>query len=262
MSLLWPDSGKWPCDGEIDYAEKPGRSMTEVGFYNHYGCSNSQTQAKRTIDVTQWHNYAVEWSPGGVVGYIDGAEWFRDASTSHLPPGPMHQTLQLDWFPVSGQSTKASTADFAWVRQYNLNGGSTPTPNPPATPPPAPAPAPAAPAPTAPAPSAPNSTSTTAYSFGAAGDMNGRGTYSTTGPSGKNSASIASQLSSGAISNFFGLGDFQYDTAYCADYTKYWNVAGWSKVKPKTYWISAPNRRLAARAERGPGRLHERRVRR
>jgi hypothetical protein len=231
VSILWPDSGNWPCDGEIDYAEKPGNSMTEAGFYNHYGCSNSQTQAKRTVDVTQWHNYAVEWSPSGVVGYLDGVEWFRDANTSHLPPGPMHQTLQLDWFPVSGESTKPSSADFAWVRQYNL--GSTPSPSATATPT-------ATTTPTATATATPTP-GTSTYSFGAVGDMNGAGTYSTSSASGKNAASIAGQLSTGAISNFFGLGDFQYSTAYCADYTKYWNVVGWGKIKPKTYWISAPN---------------------
>jgi hypothetical protein len=231
VSILWPDSGNWPCDGEIDYAEKPGSSMTDVGFYNHFDCTNQQTQVKKAVDVTQWHNYAVEWSPTGVVGYLDGAEWFRDDNTAHLPPGPMHQTLQLDWFPVTGQATKTSTADFAWVRQYDLTPTSSPTTS---------NPAPSPTSTTTAAPSPPPTTPTT-YRFGAAGDMNGVGTYSTTGSSGKNAASIANGLSTGAIDNFFGLGDFQYDTAYCADYTKYWNVAGWGKVKPKTYWISAPN---------------------
>lgn len=239
VSILWPDSGNWPCDGEIDYAEKPGSSMTEAGFYNHFDCTNDQTQVKKVLDVTQWHNYAVEWTSTGVVGYLDGVEWFRDANTGHLPPGAMHQTLQLDWFPVSGQATKASTADFAWVRQYDLGSGSTPSPTtstPTVTPSPS---STATPSPTATA--SPTTPPATTYKFGAVGDMNGPKTYSTSSASGKNAASIAGQLASGGISNFLGLGDFQYDTAYCADYTKYWNVAGWAKVKAKTYWMSAPN---------------------
>jgi hypothetical protein len=242
VSILWPESGSWPCDGEIDYAEKPGTSMTQTGFYNHFDCTNQQTSVKKVLDVTQWHNYAVEWTSAGVVGYVDGVEWFRDRDTAHLPPGPMHQTLQLDWFPVSGQATKASTADFAWVRQYNLGAG--PTASPTSIPSPTATATPTV-TPTATVTPSPTATSTpvptTTYTFGAAGDMNGPGTYATSSASGKNAASISAQLASGGISNFFGLGDFQYDTAYCADYTKYWDVAGWAKVKPRTYWLSAPN---------------------
>jgi hypothetical protein len=37
-----------------------------------------------------------------------------------------------------------------------------------------------------------------------------------------------------------GLGDFQYDTARCADYVKYWTPL-WGGTKPKLYWVSAPN---------------------
>jgi hypothetical protein len=34
----------------------------------------------------------------------------------------MHQTLQLDWFPVSGQTTKPATMDVDWVRDYSISG--------------------------------------------------------------------------------------------------------------------------------------------
>jgi beta-glucanase (GH16 family) len=116
--LLWPDSGNWPADGEIDYAEGTA-DATRMRFFLHYGADNSQTRAEKVIDSTQWHHYAVEWSPKHVVGYIDGVEWFRDENTAHLPPGPMHQTVQLDWFP-DGTSTKETTMSVDWVRVYEL----------------------------------------------------------------------------------------------------------------------------------------------
>ena len=34
----------------------------------------------------------VEWTSVGIVGYLDGVEWFRDTDPTHQPPGPMHQT--------------------------------------------------------------------------------------------------------------------------------------------------------------------------
>ena len=71
--------------------------------------------------------------------------------------------------------------------------------------------------------------------------MNGTSSSSTTSASGKNASSIKAALTSGDVSAFLGLGDFQYDTAYCAEYLNYWNKAGWAGVKPYTYWISAPN---------------------
>ena len=116
--ILWPDSGKWPCHGEIDYAEgtkDPGK----MNFFHHYSCSNKQTYASKVLDATQWHHYAVEWTPTAIVGYLDGVEWFRDATPSHQPPGPMHQTIQLDWFPSGSAGTKQTTMDVDWVRVYD-----------------------------------------------------------------------------------------------------------------------------------------------
>ena len=116
--ILWPDSGNWPCDGEVDFAEGT-KDPSKINFYHHYGCSNRQTGAVKTLDVTQWHNYAVEWTREGIVGFIDGKEWFRDTDPAHQPPGPMHQTVQLDWFP-DGSETRRSEMLVDWVRVYDV----------------------------------------------------------------------------------------------------------------------------------------------
>jgi len=117
VALLWPDSGDWPCGGEIDYAEGT-TDVTEIHFYLHYSCSNLQTSTTKGIDTTRWHAYAVQWTPNRIVGYIDGVRWFRDSKPSHLPPGRMHQTLQLDWFP-DATATTTSWMEIAWVRVYD-----------------------------------------------------------------------------------------------------------------------------------------------
>lgn len=121
VCLLWPDNAGNVISGvpEVDYAEGTG-DITKIKFFLHYGTS-SQTQAERVIDTTQWHNYAVEWGPNAVVGYIDGEEWFRDTNTSHIPSIPMHSTLQLDWFPGDSPDTNPtpSWVEFEWTRGYN-----------------------------------------------------------------------------------------------------------------------------------------------
>lgn len=114
--LLWPDSNASPTCAEVDYAEG-GDSASSVQFFLHYACSGAtfQTFASKDIDTTQWHNYAVDWSPSAVIGYIDGVEWFRD--TVHVPTESMHQALQLDWFP-DGTPTVPTKMYVDWIRLY------------------------------------------------------------------------------------------------------------------------------------------------
>lgn len=119
--ILWPDSNNH-CHGEIDYAEGT-RDTSRIKFFLHHNgstCEDSQEQTARVLDTTQWHTYAVEWKPTHIAGFIDGVEWFRDTNPSHLPPGPMHQTVQLDWFPGDGTGAPApSWMQVDWVRVYN-----------------------------------------------------------------------------------------------------------------------------------------------
>jgi hypothetical protein len=104
------------CD-EVDYAESTG-DTTLVKFFLHYACSGTkQTYASKAVDTTQWHNYAVEWTPAGITGYIDGVKTCTDTNPAHQPSGSVHQTLQLDWFP-DGSSTTPSWMQVDWVRVY------------------------------------------------------------------------------------------------------------------------------------------------
>ena len=116
--ILWPNNNTSPNCAEIDYAEG-STNTAQIKFFLHYACSGSnfQTTAAKTIDTTQWHNYAVEWTPAGITGYIDGVKTFSDTNPSHLPSVGMHQTLQLDWFP-DGSATKPSQMQVDWVRVY------------------------------------------------------------------------------------------------------------------------------------------------
>ena len=118
--LLWPQDGykRGKCDGEVDYSESTS-DLTQTRFFLHHGCENSQVRASITNDTTAWHNYAVEWSPDGITGYLDGRPWFRDTDPTHLPPRPMHATIQLDYFPSDGTGPLRTThMSVAWTREY------------------------------------------------------------------------------------------------------------------------------------------------
>ncbi|WP_214402010.1 glycoside hydrolase family 16 protein [Pseudonocardia lacus] len=99
--LLWPSAENWPVGGEVDFAET-NSDADDVMFFLHYGKDNNQVFDRKQIDITQWHNYAVEWVDGRITGYIDGEKWFESTDDDQMPPGDMHLTVQLDYFPDDG----------------------------------------------------------------------------------------------------------------------------------------------------------------
>jgi len=116
--ILWPNQGRVAANNcaEMDYAEST-KTVNDVNVFLHYSCSGTQAWARKTLDMTQWHNYAISWSAGVVRGYIDGVKYFEDTNASHIPDDPAHQTMQLDWFR-DGTSTTTSWMDVDWVRVY------------------------------------------------------------------------------------------------------------------------------------------------
>ncbi|GAA1099481.1 glycoside hydrolase family 16 protein [Pseudonocardia alni] len=120
LLLLWPTAENFPVGGEIDFMEMTDHTRQKTNLFLHYGEDNSQVQGSVDIDATQWHNWAVEWTPKGVTAFVDGKQWWHTDDTSVLPPGPMHLTIQLDWFPKGGGDVKPSEMQVDWVRQYAL----------------------------------------------------------------------------------------------------------------------------------------------
>ncbi|WP_226360861.1 glycoside hydrolase family 16 protein [Pseudonocardia sp. ICBG1142] len=125
LALLWPTEENFPVGGEIDFAEIMDPSRDKIELFLHYGADNSQVHGELKIDATEWHNYAVEWTPGGVTAFVDGREWWKTTDTSILPPGPMHLCLQLDWFPRGDGEPGRMQVD--WVKQWGLAAGEGPS---------------------------------------------------------------------------------------------------------------------------------------
>jgi licheninase len=118
--LLWPDLPSPNCP-EVNFAE--GTNNTRLAkFFLHYGCHNiGRTRATKAVDMTKWHNYAVEWNRSGMTGYIDGVPFFRDVDPKHLPLVSMHACIQLDWFPDGKEATRRTTMNVDWIRVYRAS---------------------------------------------------------------------------------------------------------------------------------------------
>jgi Glycosyl hydrolases family 16 len=112
--LLWPKEGGSE-DGEVDFAETTSASDS-VSFFLHHDSGDPES-AKRQIDITQWHNYAVEVTADRVTGYVDGQKWFESTDRDTLPRETVHPVIQLDWFP-KGDSPEPSDLLVDWMRIY------------------------------------------------------------------------------------------------------------------------------------------------
>ena len=116
LLLLWPDAENWPVGGEIDFMEIADPTRQSVEGWLHYGPNDERDSGAVHIDATQWHSWAVEWTPQRVAVFVDGAQWWETGDPAHLPPGPMHLCIQLDNFGDDLGSGASMAVD--WARQY------------------------------------------------------------------------------------------------------------------------------------------------
>jgi licheninase len=116
LLLLWPDANDWPTGGEIDFMElaDPARQSSE--FWLHYGRDDKRETGDIKIDATQWHSWAVEWTPWHIAAYVDGRMWWETTNITHFPLRRMHLCIQLD--NTGGDIGDGAEMMVDWVRQY------------------------------------------------------------------------------------------------------------------------------------------------
>jgi len=121
LLLLWPDAENFPVGGEIDFMEMMDPTRQKTNVFLHYGKHNDQISGAVRVDATQWHNWAVEWTPTHIATFLDGKQWWRTERVDIFPPGKMHLCVQLDWFPRSARGpVRQSTMQVDWVKEYRL----------------------------------------------------------------------------------------------------------------------------------------------
>jgi hypothetical protein len=98
VSLLWPsDAYEWPRDGELDLFEVPSHDRSYVMQVTHNGDPMVQKIFNTKMDASQWHTYAIEWTPTKLVYFIDGKATFTVTDQRLIPTtGDLRLTLQLD----------------------------------------------------------------------------------------------------------------------------------------------------------------------
>ncbi len=121
---LWPHSGVWPDDGEIDVTEVHDPNRTKAAQLVHLGPKNKQVGTTSLGDWSGWHVYGVDWEANYIKYYIDGRLTYTVTDPAMIPSTPMHATLQLNqacntWVGCRDATTPAVVSmDVDWMRYY------------------------------------------------------------------------------------------------------------------------------------------------
>jgi endo-1,3-1,4-beta-glycanase ExoK len=122
--LTWPQSQRWPIDGENDiYETLTDPDRDPVASFVHYGSTNQQYWFHHNVDGTAWHTFGMEWTPTAIKMLRDGAVVWTVSDTAAIPDVAHHLSIQLDAFKSSMSGTVRMQVD--WVRIYKLASGST-----------------------------------------------------------------------------------------------------------------------------------------
>ncbi len=93
--LLWPDSNRWPKDGEIDFPEGNLDSNINAFMHKQNAVSGSDQAAFGTqTKYNDWHTAIIEWLPNKCTFTLDGV--LIGTSTDRVPSTPMHYVLQTE----------------------------------------------------------------------------------------------------------------------------------------------------------------------
>jgi hypothetical protein len=96
--LTWPQSERWPEDGENDIYETGQAVNTRWPFFSfiHYTSSNKQYQFLHNADGAQWHTMAMDWTADAIKIYRDGVLVWTLEDKAAIPDVAHHLTIQLD----------------------------------------------------------------------------------------------------------------------------------------------------------------------
>jgi hypothetical protein len=116
--LLWPQSGNWPYDGELDFPEGDLNSF----MHRQNGTAGSDQDYFGTGKTyTSWHTATIEWSPNKLVYDLDGQQ---ATFTSRVPNTPMHYVMQTETCMFGCQDlTTAGNLEVDWITIYQYSPG-------------------------------------------------------------------------------------------------------------------------------------------
>lgn len=118
--LTWPQSEKWPDDGENDMFETHSDSNPDRAFFETNILSglplNKWSKGHYAIDATQWHIVTMIWKADAIRIYVDDKLKWKLSDPDAIVDKPHHLCIQLDAFKPT--MTGISRMYVDWVKIY------------------------------------------------------------------------------------------------------------------------------------------------
>lgn len=97
--LTWPQSNKWPNEGELDIFETLTQTPRKpLHSFFHYGPNNDQVHKSYDVDGAEWQEMTLEWYTDAIVIYLNGKREWTVTDPKVIPIWTHHICLQLDAF--------------------------------------------------------------------------------------------------------------------------------------------------------------------
>lgn len=122
VPLLWPDSEKWPDDGEVDFPEGKLDGSNWRAAMHYASSTGGEENFDAGVDGSRWHTYEIDWSPGKVDFLVDGKSIGR--STDGVPDKPMHWVWQFETNTDGPPPPKSAQGHVQvdWAKVYRPTG--------------------------------------------------------------------------------------------------------------------------------------------
>ncbi|MGJ1525547.1 glycoside hydrolase family 16 protein [Sphingobacterium spiritivorum] len=122
--LTWPQSERWPIDGENDFYETTTNRRQSFHSYIHYGstyATKKQYHKEHKFDAKEWQVVAMEWEAEHIKIYVNGELQWTLSDKKAIPHVPHHLCIQLDAFKRQMGSPVRMQVD--WVKVYQRKNG-------------------------------------------------------------------------------------------------------------------------------------------
>lgn len=127
VAILWPDSDNWG-EGEVDFPEVNQLVGSERMYANLYQRGNTSTgkpgpgtrfTSGLSADDSGWHTATIEWSPGSITYYLDGAR--LGTHTTAVPNTSFHLVFQVETilYGAAPADSVAGHVQLDWVTMYS-----------------------------------------------------------------------------------------------------------------------------------------------
>ena len=128
-------SSQWPACGELDIMEHINSSQDIYGTI-HWDANGMQSEGGQTkIDVTQYHDYSIEWTPNYIKWFVDDTEYAKyDITNGINGTAPFHKPFFIllnlavggNWPKSPDSSTEFPAKMYVdYVRVYNQHSDSS-----------------------------------------------------------------------------------------------------------------------------------------